>query len=118
MTGRASGGDPSQVDRRTAPAVLERLLWLVFVLGGLMLLGDGLAKNFYIEGTSEALREAAVGVRLVWAASVALAGLSGYAWWRGAPGWCWVLVVAAPVVCSGLLAGWAETLFPQLAFLV
>ena len=111
-------GHSRRVDRRTPPLIGERLSWLVAVLVGLVVLADGLAKNFYIEPTSDALSEAAVGVRLIWASSVVLVVASAYAWWRGAPAWSWLLVLSAPVVCGGLMALWSESLFPQLAFLV
>jgi hypothetical protein len=106
------------VSRTRFLAVLERLAWMAAVVAATWYLGVGLDKTFYFENTTEALREAEVGLRLIRLASAALVALAGYAWWRGAPTWAWVLVLAAPVVCGGLTELWGESLFPQLGFLV
>ena len=106
------------MDRRTFALAAERLIWLLAVAATLLLLGAGLEKNVYFENTSEALREAAAGVRMIWAAATMLVGLAAYARWRGAPAWSWGLVLSAPVACGGLMVVWSESLFPQLAFVV
>jgi hypothetical protein len=111
-------GDARRVHRRTPLIVLERLVWLLAVVSAVLVLGAGLERNIYFENTSDALREAAVGVQMIWGSSVALVVLIGYAWWRGAPAWCWGPVLSAPLVCGGLMALWSESLFPELAFLV
>ena len=119
MTRPGAVGDARRVHRRTRLlVVLERIAWLTGVLAAIGVLGTGLDKNFYFENTAEALREAAVGVRMIWWSSIALVALAVHAAQRGAPAWCWALVLSAPVVCGGLMATWSESLFPQLAFLV
>jgi len=106
------------VDRPSLAQAVERLIWLLAVAAALLLLGAGLEKNVYFENTSDALREAAVGVRMIWAAATLLVGLTAYARWRGAPPWSWAVVLSAPLACGGLMAVWSESLLPQLAFLV
>jgi hypothetical protein len=118
MTRTTVHGDPRRVDRRTPFILLERLAWLLAVGTAVLTLGAGLERNVYFENTSDALRDAAVGVRMIGVSSVALVALVAHAWWRGAPAWCWGAVLSAPLVCGGLTALWSESLFPQLAFLV
>jgi hypothetical protein len=103
---------------RTLAVVTERLVWLLAVLVSLVLLGDGLEKNFFFENTEDALHEAAIGVRMIWASCLALTALSAYAWWRGAPAWCSAVTLSPPAVSGGLMAVWPESLFPQLTFLL
>jgi multisubunit Na+/H+ antiporter MnhB subunit len=106
------------VDQRAVAIAVERMMWLLAVVAALLLLGTGLAKNVYFENTPEALRQAAVGVRMIWAAAAVLVGLTAYARWRAAPRWSWMLVLSAPVGCGGLMALWSGSLVPQLVFLV
>jgi hypothetical protein len=106
------------MDLGRATHLLERTTWLLAVLAATGLLGVGLEKNVYFENTDEALREAADGLWLARAGSVALVGLVLLARWGGAPTWAWVAVLSAPVVSGGLLETWPGSLFPQLAFLV
>ena len=101
-----------------ATAVIERVVWLLGVLASLWLMAGGLYKTVYFEPTGDALREAAVGLHHIRLASVALLALGAYAGVRGAPWWCWAVVLAAPVLCGGLSEVWGGSLFPQLAFLL
>lgn len=97
--------------------LLERVVWALLAGGAIWLVGDGMAKNFYFEGTEEALAEARVGVRQIYLGSLGLVLLAAYARWRGAPVWALALLLIVPVPSAGLTLLAGETLFPQLAFL-
>jgi hypothetical protein len=97
--------------------LLERVVWAALAGGAVWLLGSGMAKSFYIEGTTEALAEAEVGLHQIYAGCFALVLVAAYGWWRGAPLWALALIMVMPVPCLVLTLTARETLFPQLAFL-
>ena len=99
-----------------AMRLLERVVWALLAGAAIWLVGAGMVKNFYIEGTEDALAEARVGVRQIHLGSVGLVLAAAYGWWRGAPLWALALMLIVPVPSAGLTLVAGETLFPQLAF--
>jgi hypothetical protein len=97
--------------------LLERTAWFLAVLVALYFVGVGLDHTFQFEPTGDALREEALGFRMIRAWSVALVCLAGYGWWRGAPPWAWLTVLLVPALCGGLSEVAPQTLLPHLAFL-
>jgi hypothetical protein len=100
-----------------AMRLLERVVWALLAGAAIWLVGDGMVKNFYFEGTGEALAEARIGVRQIYLGSLGLLLLAAYAWWRGAPVWALALVLVVPVPSAGLTLVAGDTLFPQLVFM-
>jgi hypothetical protein len=97
--------------------VLERAAWLAAGVAALYFLGVGLEHTFQFEPTGEALREEAVGFRMIRVCSLALLGLAGYGWWRGTPTWACMVVLLVPIACGGLSELAPQTLVPHLIFL-
>ena len=97
--------------------LLERAVWALLAGAAIWLVGSGMVKRFYIEGTEEALAEARVGLRQIYLGSLGLVLAAAYAGLRGAPVWTLALMLVVPVPSAGLTLVARETLFPQLAFL-
>lgn len=107
---------PTPLSEMVVMRLLERVVWALLAGGAIWLLGDGMVKSFYIEGTEVALAEARVGVRQIYLGSVALVLAAAYGWRRGAPVWALALMLVVPVPSAGLTLVAGETLFPHLAF--
>lgn len=95
---------------------VARLLLAVPVLGGLVLIGAGLARTLYFEPTGDALQEARAGQRLLLLGCLLLLAATALAL-RSGPRWAAAAIAVPVLLCGGLSAVAGDTLLPHLAAL-
>jgi hypothetical protein len=98
----------------TAVRLAGRLLVAATVAGGLVLVGDGLAKTVYFERTPQAVARASAGHTLILVACVVL-GVAAVAAASLGPRWSAAAMAATILGFGGLALLAGRTFLPQLA---